>query len=351
MARVRRSAASLLLVLGLASPAWAVDVELAVSSVSNGTLCSGVVSGVGFCDTTSLLDGEVTVLWSLDSEQLLNGYDLTVAWDASELTLLTCEQLYPDTQPPGTVGFLIAPCDADDPVGSDALTLSLTAFDTTALFSLTFGVAPVLVTDGLADVSWTPNGNGLSPASVVLTNTGGAGVDLGDLSECSNGIDDDGDGLVDADGGGVGDPDPGCDDPADASERSALLVCDNGLDDDLDGRIDFDPVTAGDPALGVGDPGCWKPDSDTESPQCNDGVENDADGLIDFDGGQWVHGACGGGVCPPGVSDPDSDGVADPDPQCVGNPSRNAEKKKSGCGLGPELVLLLGLLHLRRRRA
>ncbi|GAG31348.1 unnamed protein product, partial [marine sediment metagenome] len=46
------------------------------------------------------------------------------------------------------------------------------------------------------------------------------------LPACSNGLDDDGDDLADVA------EDPGCDHPADPSEKSLLLVCDNGLDDD-----------------------------------------------------------------------------------------------------------------------
>src|SRR5207237_87145 len=61
---------------------------------------------------------------------------------------------------------------------------------------------------------------------------------------CSNGIDDDGDGLVDMD-------DPGCASPDDDNERGTT-VCDNGFDDDNDGRMDFH-------ADGTGDPGCSSP--------------------------------------------------------------------------------------------
>jgi hypothetical protein len=51
--------------------------------------------------------------------------------------------------------------------------------------------------------------------------------------ECSDGLDNDGDGLVD-------DPDdPGCDDAGDWFETSPLLVCDDGLDNDGDQLFDF----------------------------------------------------------------------------------------------------------------
>jgi hypothetical protein len=73
---------------------------------------------------------------------------------------------------------------------------------------------------------------------------------------CSDGLDNDGDGLVD-----VGE-DPGCADAADESERSAGLVCDDGEDNDGDGRADF-----------PGDTGCSEPlDSSEVSDQDTDGV-------------------------------------------------------------------------------
>jgi len=54
-----------------------------------------------------------------------------------------------------------------------------------------------------------------------------------DQPDCSNGLDDDGDGLVDFPN------DPGCANALDNDERGAPFECDNGLDDDGDGAIDF----------------------------------------------------------------------------------------------------------------
>ena len=54
-----------------------------------------------------------------------------------------------------------------------------------------------------------------------------------DQPDCADGLDEDGDGLVDFP------DDPGCDDAFDNSEKSAALICDNGLDDDFDQLIDF----------------------------------------------------------------------------------------------------------------
>jgi len=127
---------------------------------------------------------------------------------------------------------------------------------------------------------------------------------------CADGIDSDGDGLVDL-------ADPGCANASDASERNAAFPCDNGLDDDGDGLFDFPH-----------DPGCKDPTWTLENPACDNDVEDDTDGKIDWDGGP------GAGV---------------PDPQCVGKPWQKSENPT--CGFGAELILLLPLLsRLRRRR-
>lgn len=125
---------------------------------------------------------------------------------------------------------------------------------------------------------------------------------------CTNGLDDDGDGLVDFGA------DPGCVASTDNSEREATLVCDDGQDNDLDG--DFDYPT---------DPGCASPSSSTEGPACDDGRDNDYDGRVDWDGA----------------------GLGAPDPQCT-TPLLATEQKS--CGLGAELVLVLGALGLLTRR-
>jgi formylglycine-generating enzyme required for sulfatase activity len=131
------------------------------------------------------------------------------------------------------------------------------------------------------------------------------------LAACENGMDDDGDDLIDYP------DDPGCVDPADLSEGSA--ACENGVDDDGDTLID-------DPA----DPGCSSPGDDSElSPvPCDNGLDDDNDGTID-----WRGDATG---------DPDCYGISDLSEQ--GSPP-------PGCGIGPELGLLVApLWWLRRRR-
>jgi hypothetical protein len=171
----------------------------------------------------------------------------------------------------------------------------------------------------------------------------GDGDGVGDACNrvvCRDGIDNDGDGWIDL-------GDVGCRSADDPSEEPD---CSDGLDNDGDRMADHPK-----------DPGCQDLQGGLEAPQCQDGINNDPEqdtqGLIDYDGGQSLYGACEGGSCPPGVSDPDGDGVANPDPQCAGGPWKIQERKPPpyySCGLGVELALLLVpllWLHMRRRRA
>src|SRR5262249_10583702 len=67
---------------------------------------------------------------------------------------------------------------------------------------------------------------------------------------------------------------------------------------------------------------------------CADGRDNDADGLVDFDGGATA------GLSP----------LASPDPNCAGAlGGMEAAPVGWGCGLGPELALLLAPLWWRCR--
>jgi hypothetical protein len=173
-------------------------------SVASGAtpLCSGITGGVAECNVAGFAGANVTVTWSLSSAQTLNGYDLNVSWDPAELTLISADQLYPGSQAPNTIPFLVAPNPAD-PVGSEAVALSLIAYSTTPLFRATFQLAdgPSLARDCTPDLTWSANGNGLAPASVVLGNPGGASIDLEIPRACSDGLDNDNDGKIDFDGG------------------------------------------------------------------------------------------------------------------------------------------------------
>lgn len=102
---------------------------------------------------------------------------------------------------------------------------------------------------------------------------------------CSDGFDNDGDGIIDFPA------DPGCDSPTDNDEADpAVSQCADGIDNDGDGVADFAGTTgfATDPNL-LADNGCSGPDDTTEDnvPECSaaDGADNDSDGLTDFAGG------------------------------------------------------------------
>ena len=122
----------------------------------------------------------------------------------------------------------------------------------------------------------------------------------GTLNACEDGLDGDGDGLIDHP------DDPGCFGPADRNEEAP---CSDGIDNDGDGSVDF-------PA----DPGCFAAYSSTENPQCSDGIDNNDDADIDYpnDAGcvaafdQHEQSTCADGL------DNDGDGLFDhqEDPDC-----------------------------------
>jgi hypothetical protein len=129
------------------------------------------------------------------------------------------------------------------------------------------------------------------------------------LPVCADGVDNDGDGLIDFP------VDSGCTAPADPSE---LAQCADGLDNDGDGAVD------------LADSGCKSEAAvSREDPPttCNDDLDNEGDGRVDWDGGP---------------------GGLEPDPQCVDKPWAVEVKR---CGLGAELAgVLASLLWLERRR-
>ncbi len=117
--------------------------------------------------------------------------------------------------------------------------------------------------------------------------------------------------------------------PAALAALPLPAACADGVDNDGDGSTDF-----------PSDPGCASAAGILEDPQCQDGIDNDGQVGTDFDGGESIH----------GVGNGDPNGA---DPQCT-TATRNKEAANTGggCGLGPELGLLLPLLGaLRQRRA
>ncbi|MCI0551308.1 MAG: hypothetical protein L0287_10155, partial [Anaerolineae bacterium] len=87
-------------------------------------------------------------------------------------------------------------------------------------------------------------------------------------TECNDGIDNDGDGLIDFPA------DCGCTDASDTTEApNPTRECNNGIDNDGDGFTD------------LADCGCANACDSSEAPdpltECNDGIDNDGDGFID----------------------------------------------------------------------
>ncbi len=112
----------------------------------------------------------------------------------------------------------------------------------------------------------------------ALTACGGGGNnDSPAAAPCSDGVDNDGDGMTDFP------DDPGCVSSNDETEDSLPSAqCQDGRDNDGDGKIDY-PI----------DPGCFAPQADGETddcpdgpqcPQCADNVDNDNSGAMDYPG-------------------------------------------------------------------
>ena len=116
-------------------------------------------------------------------------------------------------------------------------------------------------------------------------------------------------------------------------------ACEDGLDNDGDGLVD------------LADPVCRTPGDKSETSQCQDGLDNDAKGGIDFDGGASLDLDQDGFIDAQWNAATPAVGAADLD--CVGRPWRDSEKTAGSCGLGFELALLAPILArlARKRRA
>jgi len=162
-------------------------------------------------------------------------------------------------------------------------------------------------------------------------------------TDCSDGIDGDGDGQVDcADpdcaytpacwwddavcGNGIVEASEECDDGntagGDGCSMTCTLearpeVCGDGIDNDADGQVDEGCATCTD---ADGDGFCLPQDCDDADPSvspgsaelCGDGIDNDCDGMVDE--------GCGAEVCDD-RTDNDGDGLIDcADPDCASDP-------------------------------
>ena len=122
--------------------------------------------------------------------------------------------------------------------------------------------------------------------------------DGGGTVQCSDGIDNDADGLIDFP------DDPGCADASDLDETDPAQ-CSDGVDNDGDGNIDFPD-----------DPKCahYLDDDESGMPECSDGIDNDGDGATDTDDPDCADGngrtETGLPACSNGIDD-DNDGQTD----------------------------------------
>ncbi len=139
---------------------------------------------------------------------------------------------------------------------------------------------------------------------------------------CSDGLDNDGDGLTDA-------QDPACTGPSGRDEAADPrdAACANGVDDDGDGLTDYPD-----------DPGCAAPDDPTEwsdADGCHDGLDNDGDGTTDAEDPECAVGPqewplpCADGA------DNDGDGLTDgDDPDCAASGSASELGVGASCHNG-----------------
>lgn len=161
-------------------------------------------------------------------------------------------------------------------------------------FSFT-SIAP----QGLDTVTVQGTRSGHDPAApwIMCVDGDGASGFLGfyltrdpDPPECGDGIDNDGDDLIDYAGGAEfeGIRDPGCQSPTDDSEDSPPAKCNDGLDNDGDTLVDW----AED---GSDDPGCSEADDDSElgTNACDNGTDDDGDGKTDWPADPDCAGATG----------------------------------------------------------
>ncbi|MGK0359422.1 MAG: hypothetical protein ACI9U2_001724, partial [Bradymonadia bacterium] len=173
------------------------------------------------------------------------------------------------------------------------------------------GVLPDMA--GNADAAPAEDGGGVGDAIVE---------DMAPSAACSNGLDDDGDGVVDHP------DDPGCDDPDDDDEADPIPPpeCSDGLDNDADDRIDRDDSDCSselDPTEGGADP----------LTECSDGLDNDENGESDWPEDRGCHsagdpseGSVDVAACANGMDD-DDDGLTDYpfDPGCAGRGDRSED--------------------------
>ena len=140
-----------LALFSLAEPARAVGIALAPPTLGPGS--------------------QITFTVALDAPSSINGYDVTVSWDAGELSFLSATEL-------SGLGFDAAPSGAT-PAGERVATFELAAVAATDLFSVSFDILAGVLADGAYDFEvlvGPANGSGLIPGSI--DNPTGDGFDV-----------------------------------------------------------------------------------------------------------------------------------------------------------------------------
>ena len=158
-----------------------------------------------------------------------------------------------------------------DPNGGKVWSLALANFGKTVNGKQ---IAPKAMTIGGSPVSlaWSSQSQRIYIGHLTAGFISVLEPELGDVqhislvAQCRNGLDDDGDGLIDS-------ADSGCDGTDDPFEGNPELgsLCNNGKDDDGDGTTDALDAGCMAPAAGV-----------TPTDACRNGIDDDGDGLTDY---------------------------------------------------------------------
>jgi hypothetical protein len=127
--------------------------------------------GITLSGPTPGAGSAISFVIALDAETSINGYDLTLAWDPSEVAFLSAVEL-------SGLGFDNAPAGLD-PSGERVATFELLPVQALDLFSVSFDVLPGAQQDGAFDVAvfvGPANGSGLIPGAIA--NPAGVGFDV-----------------------------------------------------------------------------------------------------------------------------------------------------------------------------